>query len=418
MNFKINNVPFIGEDGKYFYFYCVTNITNNKVYYGVHTTDNLNDGYMGSGKLIRRAISKYGNDKFEKEIIMFFNTRDDMFLYEKEFINEEFLQMFKGKTYNLKLGGDGGYQYALTKFKEKLKENPDFLKEKRRNYLDSLSKEDMDNMRERISIDRKLFWEKLRKDEDSYNKYIETQRINSKQRAIDNPDVFKKLTEASKKRWEDNEFKNKQIELRKDREGAYYSRFKDKYESIKEEFLYLVNTTLYDSDIVKYFKNKGIPLSFDRVINYFMCSGAIITKEETYSKDNSNEGKTLKKKTIINNNKLISIKMFNKRYIDMFNNINTLLNDKDYSDSAIITKTKFKSFNSLTTYLIHLGIAKECNTIYVDSTKINENSRIKKAMKTILHYIDIDKIQCFDVNSGFKILTISKINGNYTISYN
>ena len=45
--------------------YKTTCITNNKIYIGQHKTDNINDGYIGSGKLISSAIKKYGKDKPE-----------------------------------------------------------------------------------------------------------------------------------------------------------------------------------------------------------------------------------------------------------------------------------------------------------------------------------------------------------------
>lgn len=53
-----------------YYIYRTTNLINGKTYIGQHeTSDMLNDSYIGSGKLIKRAIKKYGKENFKNEIL-------------------------------------------------------------------------------------------------------------------------------------------------------------------------------------------------------------------------------------------------------------------------------------------------------------------------------------------------------------
>lgn len=88
---------------KYHYCYKITNLINNKYYYGIHSTNNLNDGYMGSGKLLKCAIKKYGIENFKKEIIKFFNTLEELSEFEKEIVNE--ITLKDTSCYNLVKGG-------------------------------------------------------------------------------------------------------------------------------------------------------------------------------------------------------------------------------------------------------------------------------------------------------------------------
>lgn len=88
---------------KYHYFYKITNNLTGKFYYGVHNTDNLNDGYMGSGHVLRLAYKKYGIENFTKEIVKYFDTMDEAFEYEHEIVNESMIK--DPMCYNVQIGG-------------------------------------------------------------------------------------------------------------------------------------------------------------------------------------------------------------------------------------------------------------------------------------------------------------------------
>lgn len=106
--------------------YKVTNQINGKFYIGSHKTKDLDDGYMGSGKYLKYAQEKYGIENFKKEVLFVFETAEEMYAKEAEIVNEEFLAT--ENTYNLKVGGFGGFDY--------INSNPDaFLTEKRLNSL-------------------------------------------------------------------------------------------------------------------------------------------------------------------------------------------------------------------------------------------------------------------------------------------
>lgn len=66
----------------YYYTYLVipTNKKSKlfgKVYFGQHRTENLNDGYIGSGKQIVRYLNKYPKD-FYREIIKFYSSVEEL----------------------------------------------------------------------------------------------------------------------------------------------------------------------------------------------------------------------------------------------------------------------------------------------------------------------------------------------------
>lgn len=94
---------------KHYLVYKTTNLVNGKIYIGQHQTYDLNDGYLGSGILIQRAIEKYGEENFKREILFECSSVEEMNAKEAELVNEEFLK--RDDVYNLKLGGDGGFDF-------------------------------------------------------------------------------------------------------------------------------------------------------------------------------------------------------------------------------------------------------------------------------------------------------------------
>lgn len=102
----------------HYYLYEITNQVNGKIYVGVHKTKSLDDGYMGSGKVIRHAIEKHGIENFTKVILETFDDSAAMYAREKEVVTAEFLA--REDVYNLRRGGFGGFDHinSLNKMKD------------------------------------------------------------------------------------------------------------------------------------------------------------------------------------------------------------------------------------------------------------------------------------------------------------
>ena len=63
---------------KYHYFYKTTCLITNRYYYGMHSTDNLDDNYIGSGMRLWHSINKYGRENHICEKLEFFDTREKL----------------------------------------------------------------------------------------------------------------------------------------------------------------------------------------------------------------------------------------------------------------------------------------------------------------------------------------------------
>lgn len=106
---------------KYHFIYKTTNILNQKYYIGMHSTNDLDDGYLGSGKRLYYAIRKYGKENFVREILEYLPDRNSLALRESEIVNKDLLQ--DDLCMNLILGGYDGYKLNSLYFSMKIQNN-------------------------------------------------------------------------------------------------------------------------------------------------------------------------------------------------------------------------------------------------------------------------------------------------------
>jgi hypothetical protein len=95
------------KEKKFHFIYKTTNILSGKYYVGMHSTDNIDDGYLGSGKRLRYSINKYGKDNHSREILEFLDSRQELKDREKEIVNLD--EIAKIECMNLSIGGEGGF---------------------------------------------------------------------------------------------------------------------------------------------------------------------------------------------------------------------------------------------------------------------------------------------------------------------
>lgn len=141
---------------KHYYIYKTTNVVTGKYYYGMHSTDNLEDGYYGSGRRLRYSINKYGEKNHNVEIIEHVDNREKLIEREKEIVNLN--EIAKEDCMNIMVGGNGGFiseehqrkraTIANKKLNNKLKNDINFYNEycskisvgKKKSYLLGISK--------------------------------------------------------------------------------------------------------------------------------------------------------------------------------------------------------------------------------------------------------------------------------------
>lgn len=181
------------------YIYLVTNRVNGKIYVGQHKKQQFDPSYKGSGRLIVKAIKKYGKDKFDVVMIDTADTKEE--LNQKEVFYIEALNCKDHKIgYNVADGGEwapvlsgeknGMYgKHHTEETKQLLSENKQgekhpFYGKKRPEHSDTM----------------KAKWEEIKKS-DKMNK------------------IKQERSQRFKELWQDPEFRKKMLDTRKKKGG-------------------------------------------------------------------------------------------------------------------------------------------------------------------------------------------------------
>lgn len=95
------------KNEKYHLIYKTTNTITNEYYIGMHSTYNIEDGYLGSGTKIKRSIHDYGEHNHIREILLFCKDRQTLTFNEKQIVTKELID--DPLCLNLRPGGKGGF---------------------------------------------------------------------------------------------------------------------------------------------------------------------------------------------------------------------------------------------------------------------------------------------------------------------
>lgn len=96
----------------YHFIYKTTCKVTDRHYYGMHSTDDVDDGYLGSGLWLWRSIKKHGKENHVREIVEFLSDRKSLCEREKEIVTKEHVD--NPMCMNLCVGGGASIGHSVS----------------------------------------------------------------------------------------------------------------------------------------------------------------------------------------------------------------------------------------------------------------------------------------------------------------
>lgn len=95
---------------KHHVIYKTTCLVTSKYYIGMHSTDDLADGYIGSGKRLWQSLRKHGIEQHHCEVLEHLPSREALRVREAELVDSLLLE--DKLCMNIALGGHGSWDHV------------------------------------------------------------------------------------------------------------------------------------------------------------------------------------------------------------------------------------------------------------------------------------------------------------------
>jgi hypothetical protein len=149
---------------KFHLLYKTTCVITGRWYIGVHSTDKIDDGYLGSGWRVWNSLRKHGRENHRREILEFCDSREALCKREEEVVTEDLIKdslcmniAKGGSAVRFSVGDNTRERMRLAKLGKK--QTPEMIEKRRKGMLGRVQTQET---REKLRAIAKSQWERRR----------------------------------------------------------------------------------------------------------------------------------------------------------------------------------------------------------------------------------------------------------------
>ena len=229
------------------YTYRIDNLINGKYYIGKHSSESLDDGYMGSGPLIKAAIAKYGIDNFKKTILKTFPTSEEAFEHEAQIVT--MTEVNDPMCYNVQPGGRGRQKLftdvelrerKLERQREYDQQNKERILEYHKEYNQQNKERILEQLKGYYQQNKGRYRERMKEyyqqNKEQYRERQKEHYQQNKERILEyHKEHYQQNKERCRERMKEHYQQNK--EQYRERQKEYYQQNKEQQREYKREYM-------------------------------------------------------------------------------------------------------------------------------------------------------------------------------------